>query len=95
MGAIGEWFKTIVIPHHRETRVPTIPYAVQCLFRTNHERHVGWTSRYTVSIGGRQLTNLRFADDVDGLVGSETELRRLVNRLERALIPKPGKDTLH
>ena len=32
--------------------------------------HVG-----TVSIGGRQQTNVRFADDVDGLSGSETELR--------------------
>ena len=41
--------------------------------------HVG-----TVSIGGRQLTNLRFADDIDGFVGIETELQQLVSRLERA-----------
>ena len=33
----------------------------------------------TVSIGGRQLTNLRFADDIDGLAGSETKLRQLVS----------------
>ena len=31
--------------------------------------HVG-----AVSIGGRQLTNLRFADDIDGLSGSDTKL---------------------
>ena len=41
--------------------------------------HVG-----TVSIGGKQLTNLRFAYDIDGLVGRETELRQSVSRLERA-----------
>ena len=38
--------------------------------------HVG-----TVSIGGRQLTNSRFADVIDGLVGSKTELRQLVGRI--------------
>ncbi len=38
----------------------------------------------TVSIGGRSLTNLRFADDIDGLAGSEAELLELVSRLERA-----------
>ena len=38
----------------------------------------------TVSIGGRPLTNLRFADDIDGLAGSEEELRELLGRLEKA-----------
>ena len=28
----------------------------------------------TVSIGGRTNTNLRFADDIDGLAGEEEEL---------------------
>ena len=28
----------------------------------------------TVRIGGRTITNLRFADDVDGLAGEEEEL---------------------
>ena len=36
----------------------------------------------SVSIGGRPIsTNLRFADDIDGLAGSEEELRQLVERL--------------
>ena len=35
----------------------------------------------TVSIGGRTITNLRFADDIDGLDGQEQELVRLVNHL--------------
>ena len=28
----------------------------------------------TVSIGGRTITKLRFADDIDGLAGEEEEL---------------------
>ena len=31
----------------------------------------------TVSIGGRTITNLRFADDIDGLAGEEEELANL------------------
>ena len=38
----------------------------------------------TVSIGGRTITNLRFADDIDGLAGQEQELVQLVNHLEEA-----------
>ena len=38
----------------------------------------------TVSIGGRTITNLRFADDIDGLAGEEKELANLVERLDKA-----------
>ena len=38
----------------------------------------------TVSIGGRTITNLRFADDIDGLAGEEEELPNLVQRLDKA-----------
>ena len=38
----------------------------------------------TVSIGGRAITNLRFADDIDGLAGEEEELATLVERLDKA-----------
>ena len=38
----------------------------------------------TVSIGGRTITNLRFADDIDGLAGEEEELVNLVERLDKA-----------
>ena len=37
----------------------------------------------TVSIGGRTITNLRFADDIDGLAGEE-ERASLVERLDKA-----------
>ena len=38
----------------------------------------------TVSIGGRTVTNLRFADDIGGLAGEEVELANLVERLDKA-----------
>ena len=37
----------------------------------------------TVSIGGRKITNLRFADDIDGLAGEEKELANWVECLEK------------
>ena len=37
----------------------------------------------TVSIGGRTITNLRFADDIDGLAGEEEELANLAERLDK------------
>ena len=38
----------------------------------------------TVSIGGRTITNLRFADDMYGLAGGEEELVNLVERFDKA-----------
>ena len=37
-----------------------------------------------VIIGGRTITNLRFADDMDGLAREEEELAKLVERLDKA-----------
>ena len=31
------------------------------------------------TIGGRKITNLRFADDIDGITGEEDELTELVH----------------
>ena len=38
----------------------------------------------TVSTGGRTITNLRFADDINGLAGGEEELAKLVERLDQS-----------
>ena len=38
----------------------------------------------TVSIGGRTITNLCFADDISGLAGEEEELAKLVEHLDKA-----------
>ena len=43
------------------------------------EDHVG-----TVSIGGKKITNLCFANDIDSLPGEEEELAKLVERLDKA-----------
>ena len=37
----------------------------------------------TVSTGGRTITNLRFADDTDGLAGEEEELEKLTKSLDK------------
>ena len=42
------------------------------------EEHQG-----TVSIGGKTITNLRFADDIDGLAGKEEELACLVDHVDK------------
>ncbi len=41
------------------------------------EDHAG-----TISIGGRTITNLRIAGDIDGLAGKEEELADLVQRID-------------
>ena len=38
----------------------------------------------TVSIGSRTITNLRFADDIDGLAAKGEELEKLVECLDKA-----------
>ena len=38
----------------------------------------------TVSIGGRTITDLRFADDIDGLTGVEEEVAKLVEHFNKA-----------
>ena len=43
----------------------------------NHQR--------TVIIGGRTITNFRFADDIDGLTGKEEGLASLVDCLDKRL----------
>ena len=37
----------------------------------------------TVSVGGRTITNLHFADDIDGLAGEEKEQANLIKRLDK------------
>ena len=41
----------------------------------------------TVSIGGKAIANLRFADDIDGLAGEEEEVVKLVERTDKP--PQP------
>ena len=78
--SIGDWFRTTV-----GVRQGCLPSPI--LFKIFLERimtdaledHEG-----TVSTGGRTITNLRFADDIDGLAGEEAELANLAERLDKA-----------
>ena len=47
-------------------------------------QHISGKDESTVSIGGRTITSLCFADDIDGLAGEEEELANLVERLNKA-----------
>ena len=44
-----------------------------------------------VSIGGRTITNLRFADDINSLAGEEEELAKLAEHLDKASTAANGQ----
>ena len=77
-GVIGDWFRTTVGVRQRCLFSPTLfNIFLERIMVDALEDHQG-----TVSIGGRRITNLRFADDIDGLAGSEQELENLVKKLD-------------
>ena len=77
--SIGDWFPTTVGVRQGCLLSPTLFHIfLQRIMTDTLEDHEG-----TVSIGGRTITNLRFADDIDGLAGKE-ELANLVERLDKA-----------
>ena len=77
--SIGTWFRTTVGVRQGCLLSPTLfNIFLERIMTDALEDHKG-----TVSIGGRTITNLRFADDIDGLAGGEKELANLVERLDR------------
>ena len=68
----------------------TLTHLLQHISGKDHDRRL---RRYegTVNIGGRTITNFRFADDIDGLAGEEEELAKLVERLDKAPPPTAWK----
>ena len=75
---IGDWFRTTVGVRQGCLLSPTLfNIFLERIMEEALENHAG-----SVSIGGRKITNLRFADDIDGLAGSEEELRNLVSNLD-------------
>ena len=70
-GTIGDWFKTTVGVRQGCLLSPTLfNLFLEKIMTDSLDGHVS-----SVSIGGRPITNLRFADDIYGLAGSEEELR--------------------
>ena len=77
-GTVGEWFHTSVGVRQGCLLSPTLfNIFLERIMTEALENHQG-----TVSIGGRTITNLRFADDIDGLAGTEEELAKLVDCLD-------------
>ena len=77
-GTVGKWFHTSVGVRQGCLLSPTLfNIFLERIMTDALEDHNG-----TVSIGGRTITNLRFADDIDGLAGNEQELANLVKRLD-------------
>ena len=78
--SIGDWFRTTAGVRPGCLLSPTLfNIFLERTMTDALEDHEG-----TVSIGGSTLTNLRFADDIDGLAGEEQELANLVERLDKA-----------
>ena len=61
----------------------TLTHPLQHISGKDHDRRLK-DHEGTVSIGGRTITYLRFADDIDDLAGEEGELAKSAERLDRA-----------
>ena len=79
--SIGDWFRTTVGVRQGCLLSPiffNIFFFLERIMTYALEYHEG-----AVSIGGRTITNLCFANDIDGLAGQE-ELAKLVECLDKA-----------
>ena len=77
--SIGDWFRTTVGVRQGCLLSPTLfNIFLERIMTDTVEDHEG-----AVSIGGRTITNLRVANDIDGLAGEE-ELVKLVEHFDKA-----------
>ena len=78
--SMGDWFRTTVGVRQGSLLSPTLfNIFLERIMTDALQDHEG-----TVSIGGRTITNLRFADDIDGLAGEEEDLANSFERLDKA-----------
>ena len=78
-GSIGEWLRTTVEVRQGCLLSPTLfNIFLERIMSDALEEH-----DWKVSIGGRNITNLRFADDIDALAEEEQELKALVESLDK------------
>ena len=78
--SLGEWFRTTVGVQQGCLLSPTLfDIFMERIMTDTLEDYEG-----TVSIGGRTITSLRFANDFNGLAGEEEELANLIESLDKA-----------
>ena len=78
--SIGEWFKVTVGVRQGCLLSPALfNIFLERIMSDALENHEG-----SVSIGGRKITNFRFSDDIDGVAGTENELKDLVKHLDES-----------
>ena len=77
-GSIGDWFRTTVGVRQGCLLSPTLfNIFLERIMTDALDDYTG-----TISIAGRPITNLRFADDIDGLAGTKSELKNLVSNID-------------
>ena len=78
-GRIGDSFRSTVGVRQKCVLSPTLfNIFLQRITTDALEDHEG-----TIRIGGKTITNLSFADDIDDLAGEEEELAKLAERLDK------------
>ena len=78
-GNIGEWFRATVGIRQGCLLSPTLyNIFLERIMSDAQEEHDG-----KVSIGGRNITNLRFADDIDSVAEEDQELETLLESLDK------------
>ena len=77
--SIGDWFRTTAeVRQGCLLSLTLFNIFLERIMTDAIEDHEG-----TVSTGDRTITNLRFADDIDGSAGEEEELAKLVECLDK------------